>query len=369
MHIPVLLRPAIKGITDGLKPNATAIILDATFGNGGYTNLLLENPNVTVLALDRDAEAIDRAFELRKKLDNKDRLLPMHGTFSQIPQLLEQYFPDQNKPFLDGMVFDIGVSSNQLDDPKRGFSFKIDGPLDMRMHQSDDYLSAETIVNSMFSCYLIIGFSQDELANIIAEFGQDRKAKKIARSIVLARQKNVISSTVQLAEIVKESVVGKNGSWMVGQRHPAVRTFQALRIFINQELKELEAGLHAAELYLVPQGRLATVTFHSLEDRIVKNFFSPKAEGLKDSNWRIKAKWKIEPEEDINELEDYRPEGYDFLDYSHLIPEADAEKSYKFHVLSKKVIKPTQTEVLENPRARSAKLRIAERTNNPWTVE
>lgn len=149
MHVPVLLQPAIRALNDGLKTNAPAIILDATFGNGGYTSLLLENPNVIVLALDRDAEAIDRAYELRRKLNVQNRLFPMHGTFSQIPSLLKQCFPDRSGPFLNGAVFDIGVSSNQLDDPKRGFSFKIDGPLDMRMHQSDDNISAETIVNSM----------------------------------------------------------------------------------------------------------------------------------------------------------------------------------------------------------------------------
>ena len=214
MHIPVLLEPAIKGITDGLKKNASSLVLDATFGNGGYTRLLLENPSIKVLALDRDSEAIERAFKLKEELQDPDRLLPMHGTFSKIPQLLKQYFPEKTGPFLDGMVFDIGMSSNQLDDLKRGFSYKHDGPLDMRMDQNDEHITAETIVNN---------FSEEEISNIIAEFGQDRKAKKIARLIVRKRKENVITSTVQLANIVKEAVVGK-GSWSYGQRHPAVRT-------------------------------------------------------------------------------------------------------------------------------------------------
>lgn len=359
MHVPVLLRPAIKGITDGLKKNTPSIVLDATFGNGGYTRLLLEDPNIKVIALDRDAEAIERAFKLKKELKDPDQLLPMHGTFSQIPQLLKQYFPERTGPFLDGMVFDIGVSSNQLDDPKRGFSYKHDGPLDMRMHQDDEVISAETIVNN---------FSEEEIANIITEFGQDRKAKKIARTIVLKRKEKAITRTVQLADIVKEAVVGKNGSWNVGQRHPAVRTFQALRIYINQELSEFLAGLRAAELFLVPKARLSTVTFHSLEDRIAKRFFLPELAGSKDKTWRKKAELDSPPEIDWDKLANNWEEGPISLDYSHLIPEAE-ELFHTFQVLSRKVIKPCQTEVLSNPRSRSARLRIAERTHVPWTLD
>jgi 16S rRNA (cytosine1402-N4)-methyltransferase len=235
------------------------------------------------------------------------------------------------------------------------------------MDQNDEHITAETIVNN---------FSEEEISNIIAEFGQDRKAKKIARLIVRKRKENVITSTVQLANIVKEAVVGK-GSWSYGQRHPAVRTFQALRIYINQELSELVDGLQAAERFLVPQARLSIVTFHSLEDRLVKRFFLPNS----DENWKRKVQFEMRPEIDWNGLEyekleneglDYKKQGNEELenerlenfDYSHLIPEVE-EVLHTFKVLSRRVIKPSQMEVEGNQRARSAKLRIAERTQIP----
>jgi 16S rRNA (cytosine1402-N4)-methyltransferase len=203
------------------------------------------------------------------------------------------------------------------------------------------------------------------LVKIIQEFGQDRQAKKIARAIVVYRKKSLITTTMQLADVIKEAVLGKNGSWLTGQRHPALRTFQALRIYINQELKELSAGLRAAEMCLKPKGRAAIVSFHSLEDRIVKRFFLPTPVGLQDQNWRNKAKWtKMDTEEDISSFEGkWENQDLRLLDYSHLIPTEEEDPLTPFRVLSRKVIKPTQEEVLENPRARSAKLRIAERTS------
>ena len=348
VHVPVLLRPAIKGITESLSTNP-AVILDATFGNGGYTSALLENLNVNVIALDRDKEAIDRAYKLKKSLGCGDRLIPIHGSFSQITQLLNSKFPDKKFPFLDGIVFDIGVSSNQLDDAKRGFSYKIDGPLDMRMCQSDEYLTAETIVNSKFIfTSSFIDFAEKDLFEIIKTYGQDRKANKISRSIVNARKKGNISSTVHLAEIIREATTGQSGHWPAGERHPAVRTFQALRIYINQELKELEEGLKAAQQCLKPKGRAAFITFHSLEDRVVKRFFQYNT-GLHDPEWR-KTSRKSTQHQDFG------------MHYQTFEPNLNNDAP--FQTVNKKVIKPSTDEILINPRSRSAKLRIAERNVN-----
>jgi 16S rRNA (cytosine1402-N4)-methyltransferase len=304
-HVPVML----DDVMAILAPRDDAIYVDATFGGGGYTAALLSRARCTVYAIDRDEDAIARGRVLADRFGG--RLTLMHGRFSEMEALLAGH--GVNKA--DGVAFDIGVSSFQFDDAERGFSFSHDGPLDMRMDPSRDD-SAADLVNTL---------SQSELASILRDFGEEKRAQAVARAIVAARP---ITRTGELAAIV-ERTVGRGAQAI----HPATRTFQALRIAVNDELGELERGLDAAECVLNAKGRLAVVSFHSLEDRIVKRF-------LTERSGRASRGSRHAP---------------------HQAPSHEPT----FGVSGKQPRMPQPEEVRANPRSRSARLRWAERTTAP----
>ncbi len=300
-HVPVLL----EEVMSALQPRDEAIYVDGTFGGGGYSEALLSRAKCRVFAIDRDADAIGRGAALRERFSG--RLTLIHGRFSQMDRLLGA----QGMAGADGIALDIGVSSFQLDDAARGFSFSSDAPLDMRMDRNSGQTAAD-LCNSL---------SESELAEILRAFGEEDRARAIARAIIAARP---IATARQLADLL-ERVSPRRGQKI----HPATRTFQALRIAVNDELGELERGLEAAERLLNPRGRLAVVTFHSLEDRIVKRFFAGRF-GRKPAASR------------------------------HL-PERAAPPAM-FISIGKSPVTPSDAEIRRNPRARSAKLRAAERT-------
>jgi 16S rRNA (cytosine1402-N4)-methyltransferase len=300
-HIPVLLRP----ILDHCAPISGAW-LDGTFGAGGYTRALLDAGADRVYGVDRDPMVFEMAQSWAA--DYGERLHLVEGVFSK----LDEYASD-----LDGVVLDLGVSSMQLDQADRGFSFIKDGPLDMRMSQSGP--SAADIVNTT---------DETELANILFLYGEERASRRIARAIVKRREATSFDTTLDLADLI-EHVLPRTKP---GQSHAATRSFQALRIAVNDEYGELYRGLMAAERALKPGGQLAVVTFHSVEDRMVKRFLQMRS----GSNARANR---------------YAPD----------IEQAPAQ----FELRSKKAIAPTEDELAQNPRARSAKLRIARRTDAP----
>jgi 16S rRNA (cytosine1402-N4)-methyltransferase len=304
-HIPVLARQAI----DCLAVRAGGVYLDATFGASGYTRLILEIAGSQVLAIDRDPAAIASGIDLAQA--SGGRLTLAQGRFSDLDAIAREH----GIVAADGVVLDIGVSSTQLDDPARGFSFRHDGPLDMRMGGSGP--SAADV---------IAGASERNLAAAIATLGEERHARAVARAIVRARGEAPILSTAALATIVARVVRSRPSDI-----HPATRTFQALRILVNEELGELSAALVAAERILKPGGRLAVVSFHSLEDRIVKTFLSERS--------RTGGGSRHQPEI-------VRP-----------LP--------SFRVITRRPVTAAADEVTVNPRARSAKLRAAERTAAP----
>jgi len=300
-HIPVLLRP----ILDHCAP-ISGVWLDGTFGAGGYTRALLDAGADRVYGVDRDPMVFDMAQSWAA--DYGDRLHLVEGVFSK----LDEYASD-----LDGVVLDLGVSSMQLDQADRGFSFIKDGPLDMRMSQSGP--SAADIVNTT---------DETELANILFLYGEERASRRIARAIVKRREVTPFDTTLDLADLIENALPRTKP----GQSHAATRSFQALRIAVNDEYGELYRGLMAAERALKPGGQLAVVTFHSVEDRMVKRFLQMRS----GSNARANR---------------YAPD----------IEQAPAQ----FELRSKKAIAPTEDELAQNPRARSAKLRIARRTDAP----
>jgi 16S rRNA (cytosine1402-N4)-methyltransferase len=304
-HIPVLGREAVKM----LAPRDGGIFVDATFGAGGYSRAILDTPGTRVIGIDRDRSAIAGGFDLVEA--SGGRLTLVEGRFSDLADICASNGADS----VDGVVMDVGVSSMQLDQPERGFSFRLGGPLDMRMGH-DGPTAADVIAKA----------SEVDLANIIYIFGEERRSRAVARAIVAARKEAPIRTTRALADLVGKVVRSKPG-----EIHPATRTFQALRIFVNQELDELHLALSAAERVLKPGGRLAVVSFHSLEDRIVKNFLVERARAGGGSR--------------------------------HLPETAHAPPS--FHILTKRPVTPDEAEVSANPRARSAKLRAAERTDAP----
>ena len=296
-HIPVLGREAV----DFLNPAQNKRYIDATFGAGGYSRLLL-GANSRVLGLDRDQTAIALGADLVEQAGGQLELV--EANFSELADLA-------GEP-VDGVVFDLGVSSMQLDTAERGFSFRHDGPLDMRM--GHDGPSAGDLVAKA---------GERDLANIIFQLGEERQSRAVARAIVKARSEAPITTTKRLADLVASVVRHKPTDI-----HPATRTFQALRMFVNDELGELVTGLSAAEQVLKPGGRLAVVSFHSLEDRIVKLFLNDRSATSAGSRHRPEVK-KAEP---------------------------------TFNVLTRRVVTPGDDEIARNPRARSAKLRAAERT-------
>jgi 16S rRNA (cytosine1402-N4)-methyltransferase len=304
-HIPVLGRPAV----DLLAVRADGVYIDATFGAGGYSRAILAAADCTVIGIDRDQSAIARGADLVEAAQG--RLTLVEDTFSNLADVARGL----GRAAVDGVVFDLGVSSMQLDEAARGFSFRHDGPLDMRMGGSGPS-AAE----------LLAVISERDLAAIIATLGEERHARAVARAIVAARRSAPIATTRALAEIVAATVHARPGAI-----HPATRTFQALRIFVNDELGELAAGLAAAEEMLRPGGRLVAVSFHSLEDRIVKSFLAERSRRGAASRHRPQAQ----------------------------------QPPASFVPLTRRPILPDATEIEANPRARSAKLRAAERTAAP----
>jgi 16S rRNA (cytosine1402-N4)-methyltransferase len=302
-HIPVLARHAI----DWLGVHSGGLYVDATFGGGGYTRAILETPGARVIGIDRDQSAIAQGAALVEAAQG--RLELVEDRFSNLESIVASHRA------VDGIVFDLGVSSLQLDEAARGFSFRLDGPLDMRMGR-DGPSAADLVARA----------SERDLAAIIATLGEENRARAIARAIVKARDERVIDSTRALAEIVTRVVHAPPGAI-----HPATRTFQALRIFLNDELAELARGLAAAEHALKPSGRLVVVAFHSLEDRIVKTFLTERSRAQAGSR--------------------HRP------DVAAALP--------TFRVLTRRPETADEAEITDNPRARSAKLRAAERTEAP----
>ncbi|PIE13026.1 MAG: 16S rRNA (cytosine(1402)-N(4))-methyltransferase [Rhodobacterales bacterium] len=300
-HIPVLLRPLLRAVAP-----VGGVWLDGTFGAGGYSRALLEAGADKVIGVDRDPMVFEMAASWAGGYGS--RLELVQGTFSR----LDDYASD-----LDGVVLDLGVSSMQLDMAERGFSFMKDGPLDMRMSQ--DGPSAADIVN---------GADEGDIADILFRYGEERASRRIARNIVRAREQAPITTTLHLAEIIEKSLPRSKP----GQSHPATRSFQALRIAVNDEYGELVAGLEAAERALKPGGQLAVVTFHSVEDRMVKRFFVEKSGGTGGSRYA--------PVQD---------------------------RVAQFEVKTRKAIGPDDDELAENPRSRSARLRVGIRTASPAT--
>jgi len=303
-HIPVLARLAIDWLA--VKPGG--LYVDATFGGGGYTRAILQTAGVRVIGIDRDQTAIALGVPLVEQAAG--RLQLVEDRFSNLDSVLES-----TANGVDGIVFDLGVSSIQLDEAVRGFSFRLDGPLDMRMGSRGPN-AADVVARA----------EERDLAAIIARLGEEKHARAVARAIVRARGKQNIDSTRALAEIVAAAVPGRHAAI-----HPATRTFQALRIFVNEELSELALGLAAAERALKPLGRLVVVAFHSLEDRIVKTFLAERSRTPAGSRHR---------------------------------PEIAAPRP-TFRVLTPRPLTPDQSEIAANPRARSAKLRAAERIDAP----
>jgi 16S rRNA (cytosine1402-N4)-methyltransferase len=324
-HIPVLLHEML----DALCPQKGEIYVDATFGGGGYSRAILAAADCRVVALDRDSEAVSRGKALEDEFPGRFQIL--QGTFSQLKDLLETL----GLAKVDGFIFDLGVSSYQIDTPERGFSFRFEAPLDMRM--SEEGLSAQDVVNT---------FSEKELADIIFQYGEERKSRAIARKIVASRQAQPIQTTRQLADLVKSVVRGKKDG-----QNPATLTFQALRIYVNNELIEIDKGLNIAEECLQAGGRLVVVTFHSLEDRLVKQFL--KVRLLKDRHGNRNVQGAL----GSRHLPDQR--GPDLPGSQASTATFETKKG-----MSLKGITPAEAELASNPRARSARLRAAIRLSS-----
>lgn len=308
-HVPVML----ADVLEVLRPRDGGLYVDGTFGAGGYSRALLDAADCTVLAIDRDREAIMRGREMAVRF--KGRLTLIEGRFGEMERLLRE----MNVQAVDGVALDVGVSSMQIDEAARGFSFQKDGPLDMRM--SGEGVSAADVINTL---------DETDLARIIAVYGEERRARAIARAIVAVRQSARLERTGELVEVL----IGVLGAPRMGDKiHPATRTFQALRIFVNDELGELARGLGGAEAMLREGGRLAVVAFHSLEDRIVKKFLAARTGRAG------------------------RP--------SRHMPDPLAVEGPSFREVFRGARKPQDKEILSNPRSRSARLRAAERTAAP----
>ena len=310
-HLSVLLAEVVEA----MAPAPGRQLVDATFGAGGYSRALLE-AGAKVLAFDRDPGAVRFAEPMRAAFPGRFDLALR--PFSE----LEDGLADTGLHACDGIAFDLGVSSMQLDEAERGFSFMRDGPLDMRM--GGDVPSAAELVNSL---------PEAELARLIWVYGEERASRRIAKVVAQRRAERPFERTLDLAEVVEKALGGRRGA----PTHPATRTFQALRIAVNDELGELEAALEAAERVLRPGGRLVVVTFHSLEDRIVKAYLTERAGRL--------------------------PSG------SRHLPPKQQGPTPTFQLLFNGARAPTAEETAVNPRARSAKLRVGVRTDAPaWSL-
>lgn len=306
-HLPVMW----KAVMDGLHVQADGCYLDGTFGRGGHAGGILEQLNAEgrLLVMDKDPEAIAYA---RAKFGSDPRVAIWHGSFTEM-----SHWPAAQQG-LDGVLFDLGVSSPQLDVAERGFSFRQDGPLDMRMDSSRGVSAAEWLAQA----------SEKDIADVLWLYGEEKLSRKIARTLVAKRADSPFTRTAQLAECIA-GIVGRGD----GKIHPATRSFQGIRIFINRELADLEAGLQAAHDLLKPGGRLAVISFHSLEDRIVKQFIATHSKA---------------------------PAG------NRRMPAA-AEFTASLHAISG-AQKASAAELIENPRARSAVLRVAEKVASAVAV-
>jgi 16S rRNA (cytosine1402-N4)-methyltransferase len=311
-HVPVLLQEVV----DALQPRADGLYVDGTFGVGGYSEAILNAADCRVVAIDRDPAAVARGRDIAAR--HAGRLEVIEGRFGDMTQLLTA----RGIAVVHGVVFDLGVSSPQIDEPTRGFSFRDDGPLDMRMGNTG--ASAADLVNQL---------PETELADIIWRYGEERHARRIARAIVKARAAAPIARTLELAAVVRQ-VVRRSPDGI----DPATRTFQALRIRVNDEIEELRRGLAAAEQLLAPGGWLAVVSFHSLEDREVKDFLRARSDAAaRGSRHR---------------------------------PDMSARRAPSFRLLSRRPVRPGEAELRGNPRARSARLRAAQRTEAPaWPAD
>lgn len=300
-HVPVLLNEVMIALEP--KPNRTYI--DATFGDGGYSRRILETANCKVIAIDQDPTVLGQANDLKSEF--KDRFEFFNNKFSEMDEIIEKLEIEN----LDGVVFDLGVSSMQIDNKNRGFSFQKEGKLDMRMSQKG--LSAEDAINDL---------SETDLADIIFQYGDETKSRKIAKKILDIRAKERIETTAQLTQIVLSCFPKK-----YYKTHPATKTFQAIRIFVNEEIEELIKGINLTSKYLSENGKLCLVTFHSIEDRIVKNFFK------------------------ITSSKNY-------------VLNQDQKKI--LYQSNRKPIMPSKEEIEANRRARSAKLRFGYRNTNDY---
>ena len=302
----------LQEVLETLAPKDGGVYVDGTFGAGGYARAILQAANCTLYAIDRDPEAFARATAMTHEFGG--RLKPLHGCFGSVAELLET----AGVATIDGIVLDLGVSSIQLSTPQRGFSFMHDGPLDMRM--SKEGISARDVVNKA---------GEKELADIIFNYGEERASRQIAKKIVTVRKETPLETTKDLARVV-HSVLPMHGGM---KTDTATRTFQALRIYVNDELGELERALAAAERLLNPDGRIVVVSFHSLEDWRVKNFLKEKSGRTANAS-------------------------------RHMPVVKDARKP-SFAMEENNGLKPTDEETARNPRARSARLRYALRTTAP----
>ena len=299
-----------KEILQYLHPREDGLIVDGTLGNGGHTELILKNtaPGLRVLGIDRDEQAIERAG--KRLAPFRNRVTLVHGNFSDIKNILKK----ANVMNVDGLLLDLGVSSPQLDSPERGFSFMRNGPLDMRMDSTQKTTAAD----------LLVKLSDEELVLVIKEYGEERFAKRIVRAIRKAQEQNPITTTLQLSNIVS----GVTHTPRPAKIHPATRTFQALRIAVNNELEHIKSALSDSLEVLSASARIMVISFHSLEDRIVKNFFKDEEKGC------------ICPPR---------------------LPVCACGHKTRLKIITRRPVTPASEEVKRNPRASSSKLRVAER--------
>lgn len=309
-HVSVMLDEVVCA----LAPQDGEVYVDATFGLGGYTKAFLDKAACNVVAIDRDPAAIERSNVFQKEY--QDRFTFVRGAFGDASELIGDR--------VDGFVMDLGVSSPQLDIAERGFSFRFDGPLDMRMDTESDGETAADVVN---------GYEESDLADIIYKYGQERHSRRIAKAIVAAREEGLVKTTLALAEIVRAALPFAKKEKI----DPATRTFQALRIHVNRELEQLEDALVAAEKMLRPGGRLIVVSFHSLEDSIVKNFMRKRSGETESVSRHI-------PVQTSKGQSSFAP---------------------GFTLPSRKAVFPSDEEAQNNPRSRSARMRVAVRTDAP----
>lgn len=315
VHVPVLINEVVEsfGNIEG------KVFIDGTFGGGGYTRALLDKGAACVIGIDQDPIAIKRAESWMAEYDG--RLHLVNACFSEMKKITKEL----GKHEINGIVLDLGFSSDQLDDHERGFAFKYDGPLDMRMHKSGE--SAADVLAS---------YSEKDLADIFYKYGEERKSRRIAKLIVQRRDEIPFLRTKDLVSLVEEVIP----SWTVQGKNPAMRVFQALRIHVNRELEELEQVLPASADILSVGGRLSVVTFHSLEDRMVKNYFKQVGKPVAKNKYLSSTGNKK---------------------HERAMPSAPSENNKKFEMVTRKPISPTAQEIAENSRARSAKLRVLER--------